>query len=820
MGCAVRSEIGPLQFRVPLSKADRLGIETPTISSGDPKQGWPEDAMTITGIWPSAMNRPLMVRPMFPGSMRFLADDPASVPKLDDVLQNVENGRLSDAYLGTVQLQGKLLIRVQSNAHIKQMAAIGTIKPIGQSPTVALYGPVRLGFRFLRDALLDPQGGLLAGIHLHRGRVINPGDNDWEAFTLVGFLGGKYQPMLRAGDALANDDAEKLCMPEIVINSNRRFSLGVAVGWMRDPEKAPASVDDPNLEHIPVAAFLRHMAGRIRESFLAEDNVDALMSGIFENEKDSEPWVARLERDLRSIGFGALNGDAGLPLEQVIREFQIAAASPIAAIARAKDVTQEQLALRHFGDLQATSNVFVYTGPISGRANQSCRRAMQAWIKSGQRCPLLITAYRAADLDAKERPKAGAVPVHTDLWARKETTDRTLRMFAADFTRLESGRTLAADALELIGSYQRYGSTGGPNSLNPTPARRVAFSEVTPERLLGIEQSKLLAGLSATAPADDRALASTFKVVRAVSEMECFGYLDKINASDKAGISYGPFHWSMADAIESPQGTTELGGFAAYVRYLSNIGLVANADVFAPQGLAANLRMGGDARNTSGAAFQSQLCFLDDCNKPRPMDASGPRDMIPSWRSFYRWVAIGRRHDTIGLATWRMAIRRLHRLCTTPIVLAPASDGREADSVTIGNAFTSEVAMAQLLRWHVKSAGDVVTGSNAKEKAHDRIVKVYKEAAKIATPNSEPGWTTAIVRQLRVSLDAFIEGPGKVHAELAKHFDEIADAPWIDDEKEPPQVIPGDHSYSLHPKLRLLKKEGRSFLLAPLSGEP
>ena len=128
--------------------------------------------------------------------------------------------------------------------------------------------------------------------------------------------------------------------------------------------------------------------------------------------------------------------------------------------------------------------------------------------------------------------------------------------------------------------------------------------------------------------------------------------------------------------------------------------------------------------------------------------------------------------------------------------------------------------MAQLLRWHVKSTGDIVTGSNATEKAHARIVKVYKEAAKIATPNSEPSWAAAIIRQLRVSLDSFIEETGSKHKDLAKHFDEIANPPWIDGEKEPPQVIRGDHSYSLHPALRLLKKDGGSFLLAPLSGEP
>lgn len=821
------ANIGPLRFRVPVSAADRADITSPATALGNVIQGWPEDALAITGIWPAPLNRALTVRPIFPGAMRFIADNPFSVPSLDEVRTHVHNGRINDAYLDTVQLQGTLLIRVQQRGHMDEMRRIGTIEPLGESPTAALYGPIRLGSRFLRGALLDFNRGLLAGDFFKVVGNIKPGDLDWEAHALAGFLAGRYEPILRAREALAADDAEQAPMPEIVINANRSFALGVAMGWTRDSREAPASVGDANLEIIPTTAFLRHVARHVRENVLDADHVDPLISKIFANEDSSKPWVDRLASDLKSMGFGPLDDRLLLDqLEQVIREFQIYAARPIAATARTLEISPEQLRLRHFGDLQATANQANYSGPVSGRANQDTRRAIQAWAARGQRCPLLITAYRAADLDANERPQAGAVPVHADLWSRKETTYPTLRMFAADFTRLAPGLPLTEAELELIGYYSPYPprSTGGPGTLKPTRGRRVAYAEVTPRRLLGVDEGELLAALSPAAADDARALASTFKVIRAVSECECFGYLDQINAYDDAGISYGPCHWSMAGAIEKPREPTELGGIAAYLRYLSEGNVVPDVDVFAPQGLAAAQPPGRDAsavaRVTAGASYINQLCFLDDRRRPRPMGPEGPEAMIPSWRSFYRWVEIGRRHQRIGLATWRMAVRRLHRLSATPIILVPASSGQPAVSVTIGAAFTNEIVMAQLMRWHVKIPGAVVIGSGDKERASADIVKAYKEAAALTSPTSGAAWAAALIQQLRVRLDAFIVRTGTAHDDLDDHFDAIANAPWVNESTNPPSVSDPTRGYTLDPRLRILSGDADSFRLAALSDEP
>ena len=819
----MNAKIKSLELRVPITAADRADIVNPDAAMGSAVEGWPAEALAITGVWPASLNRALTVRPIFPGVMRFIADKPSSTPSLEEVRTHVQNGRINDAYLDTLTPQGTLLVRLQHSEALNTMREIGTIEPIGEAPTFALYGPIRLGRKFLRDALLDFNLGLLAGMFVDGGRVITPGDLDWEAQALAGFLAGRYEPVIRPRKELGADDVEEAPMPEIVINADRRFALGVAIGWMRDSRKASVSVGDVNLEIIPTTAFLRHVASRVRENVLDAGGVDPLMSKIFANENSSEPWVARLTNDLKSMGFGAL--DDSLPLEQVIREFQISATRPIAATARTLLISQQQLALRHFGDLQATDNLAVYSGAISGRANQDTRRLIRAWAANAQRCPLLITAYRDTDLDANKRPKTGAVPAHADLWSRKETTSPALCMFAADFSRLAPGLALTVAELELIGYYAPHQkTTGGPGTLMPNLRWRVAYAEVTPRRLLEVDEGELLAALSPAAAVDARALASTFKVIRAVAECECFGYLDQITAYDDAGISYGPCHWSMAMAIANPTGRTELGGLAAYLRYLSKGNLVPEVDVFPPQGLAAAQPPGLDARAvarmTNGASYSSQLCFVDDRGRPRPMGAKGPEVMIPSWRSFYRWVEIGRRHQHIGLATWRMAVRRLHRLSATPIILVPASGGQPAVSVTIGAAFTSEIVVAQLLRWHVKIPGAVVTGSGSEEKASSNIVKAYKEAAALASPSSGAAWSTALIQQLRVSLDAFIKETGKRHDELDNHFDNIANAPWINESTNPPSISNPKLGYTLNPLLRILSGDDDSFRLAALSNEP
>ncbi|NEI59450.1 hypothetical protein GR200_30950 [Rhizobium leguminosarum] len=815
-------KFGPMAFRVPISKADRANIADPQVEPGD-GTNWPREAAAISGTWPAAFKNLPAIRPIFPGAMRFIAFNPGEVPTLSQVEANTKDGRVSDAYLATLQLTGTLLVRIQHAKHLKDIAAAGTIGAIGECPTLAMYGPVQLTSDFLRKALLDFNTGMLAA-SLNEGLPpINPGDRAWEARALLYFLSGSYEPVLRAGATLSSDDAERLPMPQLPLIGNK-FTLNVALAWTREPAAELFSAKSKDLEIIPALPFMRHIgANAIREPITG----DPLIEKLFEGERSSEPWVNRLKARLKQMGFGAL--DDSLPLEQTLREFQIAAAGPIAARARTNPapelpIPEAQLALRHFGDLVAAQNFDPYGGVVSGRANQRTRDLVDRWHHDELRSPLLIVAYKDEDLDAKGCPKTGVAPASNDLWSRQEIKNSKLRMFAADFTRRLDGSGLPESSLEPIGYYASFRS-GGPDTLKPNANLRVDLAEVTPERLLSLDQADLIRAMAPGGAGELADIASSFKIIRAVSECENLGYLDQINAYDNAGISYGPCHWAMAEAVDNPKGTTELGGFAAYLRYLEREGIAPEADVFLPQGMAAWIGQDNDAssiaRSTSGAAYYSQLCFLDDRGKPRAMTSDGVRSMIPSWRSFYRWVQIGRRYRQIGLGTWRMALRRLHRLAGVPIELPSLVEGEPPTVIRMGGAFSSELLMAQLMRWNVKAPGGVVTGNRDKEKASQYIIRAVQaarqDAANVSAGINSNTFAEVLVRRLRIQLEAFVKDMAakKVdHSELPRQFDEIADPKWVSDAAANP------YSFQLDGKLRTLSIDHGTARIAPLATEP
>ncbi|WP_064713573.1 hypothetical protein [Rhizobium bangladeshense] len=817
-------KFGPMAFRVPISKADRTNVADPKVEPGD-GTNWPLEAAVISGIWPAAFKNLPAIRPIFPGAMRFIAFNPGEVPTLTEIEANTKDGWVNDAYLATLQLTGTLLVRAQHAKHLKDLVVAGTIAAIEECPTLAMYGPVQLTSDFLRKAVLDFNTGLIAGSFYKDLRRIDPGDTDWEALALSNFLNGAYEPMLRAGATLSSDDAERLPMPQLPLTHNE-FTLNVALAWTREPAAVLFSPKSNNLEIIPTLPFMRHIGAKgIREPITG----DSLIEKLFEGEGSSAPWVNRLKAKLKQMGFGAL--DDSLPLEQTIREFQIAAKSPIAARARSNPapelpIPEAQLALRHFGDLVAAQNFDPYSGMVTGRANQRTRELVDRWHRDELRSPLLIVAYKDEDLDAKGRPKAGVKPAFNDLWARQEVKNSKLRMFAADFTRRLDGSDLSESDLEPIGFYASFGS-GGPNTLKPNADLRVEKAEVTPERLLSLDQADLIEAMASGGTGELADIASSFKIIRAVSECENLGYLDQINAYDNAGLSYGPCHWAMAGAVGNPKGPTELGGFAAYLRYLEREGIAPDADVLLPQGMAAWIGRDNDAssiaRSTSGAAYYSQLCFLDDRGRPRAMTSDGVRSMVPSWRSFYRWVQIGRRCEQIGLGTWRMALRRLRRLAGVTIVVPSTTEGIPSTLIQMGDAFSSELLMAQLMRWNVKAPGGVVIGSGDKEKASPYIVRAVQaakqDAAQASAGINSNTFVEALVRRLRAQLEAFVadmlaKDEPVDHTELPRQFDEIADPKWVD------LLGPNPLAFHLDGRLRVLSKGHGTARIAPLAQEP
>ena len=771
---------GPFLFRLPIAPDDRGEIEAPDIADGSALPGWPAEALVIKGHWKQNGKRPLMVRPIFPGTMQFLSDDPIPDPAAIEV---DAQGRVTPEGLKACALKGTLYIRVRSGPHIEDMKKRGTLEAIGVAPIWAAYGPVSLGADFLADTLLGRNNGLYRRpIWSPKDKKeVPPADPRWEALALRSFLGGGAGPNIRCGTALTDDDSSKMAMPELVVGADNSFAVGIAFGWLRKIEKDLSSLRDPNGEIVPATPFLLHIGKTVRETVLQAPK-DSLVDRIFEGEDDSKGWHARLRAALMAMGFGDLDGL--MPIEAVVREFQIAASAGVVATAKDPEAPADQLSTRDFRDLVALANGAQYQGPISGRANQETRRLIREWSHLKQRSPLIISAYSGLS-DAKLEVPKGKAADYADLWRRKETENNKLRMFAADFTRLRPGAGLDEGGLEFIGYYGPYNElkTGGPASLRPTPARHVAYAEFRPGRI-GLDEPTLAAAKikDPLYPA-----ASTFRVIRAVSEIECLGHLDQINALDDAGISYGPCHWSMAKAKGDAAIGTEFGGLSAYLFYLDRESSNPGADVFARQGLRPFLSKGTEAlravRENSNGAFKWRLGLIDDLGASRPMTRDDVLNTIPSWRNFYRWVDIGRRDQLIGPPTWTMALRRLHQLMAVsfPSKSLTAFHKKEIAAPTLRTVFTSEVAVAILMRWHVKWPNYVVTtntvGGKLVRTADDHIVRAYKAAAKVADPAERDVWQQALVEALKTESK-------KVDVGLEGDFDEMIEQPWWNDPKK------------------------------------
>lgn len=768
---------GPFLFRLPIAPGDRGRIDTLDIADGGKLPGWPEEALVIKGTLQPRDNRPLMLRPVFPGALQFLTS--ANVPLLNDIQVDAQ-GNVTPAGLQACALTGNLYIRIRSGQHLEDMKKLGIIEAIGVAPVWAAYGPVKLGPKFLANTLLGRSNGLYRRpITAADGEKVLPSDPRWEARALHSFLSGSVGPNLLCNTALEEDNSASMEMPELVVDHDNRFALGIAFGWLRDSSKDLSKLDDPNGEIVPSIAFLRHIGKAVRESVKSLAS-DSLVNSIFDREYDSKGWEERLRKRLMAMGFGDVGGN--MPIEAVVREFQIAASAPVVARAKNSLATDDQLAKRDFRDLIAVHNQALYKGPISGRANQQTRRLIGEWTQHKQRSPLIIAAYSGLK-DANLKVPKNKDAHHADLWRRKETEDSGLRMFAADFTRLSPGQTLDEDGLELIGHYSPYKRTGGPGPLEPTPARRVPFAEFRPGRI-GLDEQAL-----AAAKCNDPLYpaASTFRVIRAVSEIECKGSLDQITAYDDAGISYGPCHWSMATAKDNAANDTELGGLSAYLYYLDKQDAPLGVDVFARQGFRPFLSTEEDAlkaaRKNSNGAFVWRLGLIDDLGASREMTKDDVLNTIPSWRNFYRWVDIGRRNELIGPPTWTMALRRLHQLMTVPFPSKSltAFHKKEMAEPTLGSVFTSELAVAILMRWHVKRPTDLVKTSEADNKtkkgkgyvrsAKCYVVSAYEDAAGGADPMNRDAWQDALV-------NALIEKSKHVDEKLTADFKNMTAQSW------------------------------------------
>lgn len=451
-------------------------------------------------------------------------------------------------------------------------------------------------------------------------------------------------------------------------------------------------------------------------------------------------YVQQLQRDLRSLGFGVVGVPSGYfdrYTEWAVREFQIyAGMSHVAQFSAARlrsllPASQlgtplaehaHDVALLgvHEGSSPAESiyaatlsripNTCRYAGPISGIVDQKTRDAVEHWIHNNYRCPVIVEAWTVdARTLARTRPFVNGI----NIWRHDEITHVGVksgprwkthtRMFFRDFTRYYCyPSTQRDDHYQPLGSYTNYKGYGGP--VSTVPAHCWPESEMTPERLI---EGRTLAALQA----DPRcATASTYRVVRATAEQECLAAFDSVNAYDDALVSIGPCHWTLGVLPAKGYHNGELAGFLAYVLHhhrsdyltaFGNFGLYPSAAwVRSNQGAlwnAGQRKYAGWIRQhapvTSPAEAPDNLGRLPEVSRQLP-----EANYYKTWHWFYRWVMAGRCVPGVRSSMWDMVRLRLRAILAIP-VLARAGNQRIAGS--LGTVFTSEKAIAILLRWHI-----------------------------------------------------------------------------------------------------------------------
>jgi len=466
-------------------------------------------------------------------------------------------------------------------------------------------------------------------------------------------------------------------------------------------------------------------------------------------------YVRQVQEDLLRLGFGV----GGIPdgkfserTEWAVREFQIYA--KMQTVARVKAAKFGQLLLSANGSpvsvsgvsvyydssaklvaaagqapaatggdgegvsfyvdsLESTTNQKIYSGPVSGVLNAATREAIEFWLENHYRCPVVIEAWRVNSSGTR----IGLAQKGCNLWAHDDFNVGAPRIFFRDFTNYYSfpaGRS--SSEYQTLGYYEAQ-AFGGPNASVKHSWKTEA--EMSISNVLGIEYNPTLA---------DAPNFSTYRTVRVVAEAECFGRFDVINAWDNALVSAGPCHWTMGlygnDKYQN-------GEFPAFIAYLKSVNLDAFMSAFGFFGLSPSKVWGDDTIYSSATRTYATWVSLptesyNDTNSPHAeselKEVGRTKDeahYLKSWHWFYRLSMAGRTIGGYRKAMWGMAVARVSKILDKDVSF---SVNGSTVSAKLGQIFTSEKAVAILLRWHVYRPSHVVHNT------YGRVVPAIQDA--------------------------------------------------------------------------------------------
>ena len=498
--------------------------------------------------------------------------------------------------------------------------------------------------------------------------------------------------------------------------------------------------------------------------------------------------IGELRDDLEAIGFGPLaDGDMapdpavpdaqeqddatqrrtfGAYLESAVREFQSYASMRFAGRIGEADELPNHAHPSLGSSLIAVENDERYSGPISGVLNASTRALVKMWVERVWHCPVVVEAREldvedhlqvlrdpASQVDKRALVAGVAIgDAHQNIWRRTQVEDADLAFIVWDVSD-HYGQFPGRGAGEpvVIAQWTKGASWGG--AFARVGRHTWPESECTPANLVG-----------QTPPLADRpqqgAFWSTFRVIRSVSEAECQGVLDGMNAYDSAILSGGPVHFTLGLAKKSGGGGTGAGPENCVIYpgelcpslslfdeeqpgehhgYFGCFGLKAREPWQDPP---AAMFSSGHRKYRGWVKLQDDEGNFIDTRKvtPETVAAGGPLqanhddflliEVLHHWHWIYRWQMAPRLSRAFREVTYRLARARLRALLSTPWGDA---------GYTLGDVFTSEKSVAILERLHVYSPPTLFGQLTDKEVEWDG-----QTAANIDFNKIEPAYDEAV----------------------------------------------------------------------------
>ncbi|MEV0820723.1 hypothetical protein [Nonomuraea rubra] len=430
-----------------------------------------------------------------------------------------------------------------------------------------------------------------------------------------------------------------------------------------------------------------------------------------------------------------------------------------------------------------------YADPITGVVNAWTRFVLRRWKERRRRCPVVVEAWELRDgRPDRLHPIPGSGGRAGNVWGAREITSTAPRLYVRDLTRTwerPSRPPVVPDhpELDVTGDYRVLGDYAGPRAWPEFGHTWRPEGEMLPEHLLpSREPGGPGPALGRLVEEGDRAVLGTYKVVRAVSEVEAIGYFDCLNAYDRAFVSLGPCHWTAGLATgPSPGSAVEEGELWGFVAYLKATNRYAFAQAFGRFGVDVATEWGG---NGADLFDRGQRKYTGRPAVPREgggayeLSRVEEFDLFRDWHWFYRVQMAGRTVDGFRRAMWDLARLRIRDVGETPwdgpaqppTWTVPGPDGPRP--ARIKDVITSERGTAIVHRWHIRAPANMVSAGPATEPPATRrigragpVLRAAFEAAAQEDPSlfsGPPGtWgdaaEQALVAQLRARGGASVE---------------------------------------------------------------